>query len=563
MRLCLRVPWSVSYNDRLMQRDLRRLADTKFDVVVVGAGFYGVAAAWDAAQRGLSVAIIDKGDFGAATSFNNFKTLHGGLRSLQSLDFTQMRLFIRERRALARILPHLVRPLPFVVPTTRHPRRSALTMRIALAISDAVARDRNEGLPDPALHLPPGQIVSKDEALRLNPIVDRKGVTGGALWYDYQMLSTDRVTLSFLLSAVDAGACAANYVQATRFLRQNDRVIGVRVEDLLTKEAFAIRASVVVNAGGPWAAALLTDLPPAAQGTPPPRLSRAMNLVTRKVVDDHACGGLVNGRYLFVVPWRDVSMLGTSHDAHDGSADDLKVSRWDLEAFLKDAREAFPHAGLTAADVRLIHRGLLPMVSGNGTEVRLVKESQVVNHAQHGLPGLVSMFGVRYTTARRTAQDAIDAVFRNLGHATPPPCRTAETPLHGGSINRMDAFLKAVVQRDIGDVPAETLRRIATTYGTGYDRVLQMVRDVPALGRPLGQDCTVLGAEILYAVRTEMAMKLADALIRRTEAGAAGHPGSDAIELAAVIMARAHQWDESRMRSEIAEVESFFRLPRD
>ena len=128
-----------------------------------------------------------------------------------------------------------------------------------------------------------------------------------------------------------------------------------------------------------------------------------MNIVTRKVVDDHACGGLVNGRYLFMVPWRDVSMLGTSHDAHEGTADQLKVSRWDLEAFLKDAREAFPHANLTTADVRLIHRGLLPMISGSGTEVRLVKESQVVDHSKHGLPGLVSMFGVRYTTARYTA----------------------------------------------------------------------------------------------------------------------------------------------------------------
>ena len=546
-----------------MQRDLRRLADSKFDVVVVGAGFYGVTTAWDAAQRGLSVAIIDKDDFGAATSFNNLKTLHGGLRSLQALNFPQMRLFIRERRALARILPHLVRPLPFVIPTTRDPRRSAIVMRVAMAISDAVARDRNLGLPDPGTHLPHSTIVSRDEALRLNPVVSPDGVTGGAVWYDYQMLSTDRVTLSFLLSAVDAGACAANYVQVHRFLQENKRVTGVKVEDRLTNESFSIRGSVVVNAAGPWAASLLSNLPAAAQGAPPPRLSRAMNIITRKVVNDHACGGLANGRYLFMIPWRDVSMVGTSHDAHEGSPDDLKVSRWDLEAFLKDARQAFPHADLSAGDVRLIHRGLLPMVSGEGTHVKLVKESQVVDHAKHGLPGLISMFGVRYTTARHTAQEAVDAVFRVLGHQAPPPCRTAETPLFGGSIYRMDTFLKAVAQRDVDGIVPSTLKRIATTYGTGYDRVLQMARDIPALARPLGRQCDVIGAEILYAARWEMALKLADALVRRTEAGAAGHPGADAIERAAAIMARAHQWDESRTRHEISEVESFFRLPRD
>ena len=546
-----------------MQRDLRLLADTRFDVLVVGAGFYGVTTAWDAAQRGLSVAIIDKDDFGAATSFNNLKTLHGGLRSLQGFNFKQARLFVRERRALARIVPHLVRPLPFVVATTFHPLRNPLVYRIGLAMNDAVAKDRNQGLPDPGTHLPPSRIVSRDEALRLNPLISPKGVTGGAVWYDYQMQSTDRVTLSFLLSAQEAGAVAVNYVAAGRFLHEHNRVIGVIAEDRMTGSSFAIRASVVVNAAGPWAAALLSSLPAAAQGEPPPQLSRAMNVVTRKIVNDHACGGHAHGRYLFMVPWRNVSVVGTSHDAYEGSADQLKVTRWDLEAFLKDAREAFPHAALSSDEVRLVHRGLLPTASSNATHVRLVKESRVVNHEQHGLRGLVSMFGVRYTTARQTACEAVDAVFHALGHTSPPPCRTAETPLHGGSMVHMDNFLTAVLKRDVDGITSPTLRRIASTYGTGYDAVLQIARDTPALARPLGKNCEVIGAEILYAARHEMAFKLADAVIRRTEAGAAGHPGRDALETAAAIMAPALGWDPARTRNEIDDVENFYRLPFD
>jgi glycerol-3-phosphate dehydrogenase len=193
--------------------------------------------------------------------------------------------------------------------------------------------------------------------------------------------------------------------------------------------------------------------------------------------------------------------------------------------------------------------------------VRLVKESQVVNHEQYGLRGLVSMFGVRYTTARWTACEAVDAVFHAMGHASPPPCRTAETPLHGGSIAHMDNFLKAVQMRDVGGITPGTLRRIATTYGTGYDAVLQIARDTPALGRPLGGNCEVIGAEILYAARHEMALKLADAVIRRTEAGAAGHPGGDALEQAAGIMASAHHWDAARTRNEIDDVDNFYKLP--
>ena len=546
-----------------MQRDLRQLADTRFDVLVVGAGFYGVTTAWDAAQRGLSVAIIDKDDFGAATSFNNLKTLHGGLRSLQGFDFKQARLFIRERRALARIVPHLVRPLPFVVPTTYHPMRSKAVFRIGLAMNDAVAKDRNLGLPDPGTHLPPSRIVSRDEALRLNPLISPDGVTGGAVWYDYQMQSSDRVTLSFLLTALDAGAAAANYVQAGCFLQEHGRVIGVMAEDRLTGSSFPIRASVVVNAAGPWAASLLSSLPASAQGTPPPKWSRAMNVVVKKIVNDHACGGRANNRYLFVVPWRDVAVVGTSHDAHEGGAEDLRVTRWDLEAFLKDAREAFPHAALSSSEVRLVHRGLLPTVTANGTQVQLVKESHVVNHEQFGARGLVSLVGVRYTTARQTASEAVDAVFFSMGHTSPPPCRTAETPLHGGSIAHMDNFLKAVQMRDVNGITPATLRRIATTYGTGYDAVLQIARDAPDLGRPLGRNCEVIGAEILYAARHEMALKLADAVIRRTEAGAAGHPGADAVEQAAAIMSREYGWDATRTRNEIDAVESFYKLPLD
>ena len=544
-----------------MTRDLRRLADTRFDVVVVGGGIYGVAIAWDAAQRGLSVGVIDKGDFGGATSFNNFKTLHGGLRSLQSANLRQMRLFIRERRAFARILPHLVQPLPFVVATTRNPTRSSIVMRMALAINDAVASDRHKGLTDPGTHLPPGTIISREEALRLNPVISPNGVTGGALWYDYQMTSADRVTLSFLLAAVGAGAVAANYVRASGFLQQQGRVTGVRAEDRLTGEAFDIQGAAVVNAAGPWAASLMAGLPVAVQGEPPPMLSRAMNIVTKPLVTTHACGGVAGGRFLFLVPWRNVAMIGTSHDAHVGAPDRLEVSRWDVEAFLKDAREAFPHAAISMSDVRLVHRGLLPMVSGRGTHVRLLKESQVVDHQRHGLPGLISIFGVRYTTARWTAELAVNAVFRSLGHATPPPCRTADTPLVGGGMSHVGNFLKAVVLRDVEGLEPSALRRIAMAYGTDYDRVLQMARDIPALARPLSRDCNVRGAEILYAVRHEMAVKLEDAVIRRTEAGASGHPGTDALEQAAAIMAEPLGWDEWRTRNEVAEVEAFYRLP--
>ena len=542
-----------------MVRDLRQLADTRFDLVIIGAGFYGAIAAWDATLRGLSVALIDQGDYGGATSFNNLKTLHGGLRSLQGMNFPQMRLFIRERRALARVAPHLVRPLPFVVPTYRNSRRSALVMRTALMINDIVSRDRHQGLDDPSLQLPSGAVVDRDECLRLNPIVAPEGVTGGAIWHDYQMHSTDRMTFSFVLSAASRGAVTANYVKASRLVFDGPRVAAITVADQLTGAAFDIRAATVLNATGPWATSWLHQLAPAAK-SPAPLLSRAMNLVLARQPSDHACGGLANGRFLFLVPWRNVSMLGTSHDAHDGGPETLHVSPSDVNAFLADATAAFPRAQLALADVRLVHRGLLPMVSGHGAHVRLLRESTVVDHRRDGIEGLISMFGVRYTTARATAERAIDAVFGNRGSASPPSSRTSETPLEGGDIGEKDSFLRKAMN-EVPGPPAETRYRLAVTYGSRYQSPLSLMLEDPELAQPLSADCSVTGAEIVYAARNESAVRLTDALIRRTEAGSAGHPGNETIQRAAALMSRELNWKAERAAEEIAAVESFYRLP--
>jgi glycerol-3-phosphate dehydrogenase len=542
-----------------MVRDLRRLADTRFDLVVVGAGFYGALAAWDATLRGLSVALIDKGDFGAATSFNNLKTLHGGLRSMQSMNLPQMRLFIRERRALARVAPHLVRPMPFVVPTYRDYKRSALLMRTALMLNDVISRDRHDRLPDPGLHLPPGELISRDECLQLNPVIAPDGVTGGAVWHDYQMHNTDRMTFSFVLSAADRGAAAANYVHASGLLHESGRVAGVRVEDRLTADTFDIRGRSVLNAAGPWASSWLQQAAPGA-ASPAPLLARAMNLVTRRVVNTHACGGLARGRFLFLVPWRGVSLLGTSHDAYTSTPERLTVTHADVEAFLEDGRRAFPLANLASSDVHFVHRGLLPVVSGKGGQVKLLRESVVVDHRRDGVRGLISMFGVRYTTARDTAARAIDAVCRDRGDSAVPPCRTAETPVSGGNIEHKERFLGTALQTAGTAIPQEMLRRLALTYGTNHPAIVDLVRTAPDLVEPLGRQCDVSVAEIVHAVRCESAVKLADALIRRTEAGSAGHPGADAIATAAAVMARELGWAERRLGDEVAETEAFYRL---
>lgn len=539
-----------------MQRDLTCLAGTTFDVVVVGAGIYGALAAWDAARRGLTVALIDRDDFGGATSFNSLKTLHGGLRSLQSFNLAQMRLFIRERRAMARMAPHLVDPLPFCVPTYRHSTRNALALRVALAITDAVGHDRNDGIADEALRLPGGRVVSAAECLRLNPLVAEAGVTGGAIWYDYQMRQAERITVSAVRSAFDAGAHVANDVEALALTMQDGRVAGLEVRDRRSGTPFHISTRAVLNAAGPWAGALASTLTGGRSTAPALRLSRAMNLVVSRVTDTHACGGVVDGRYLFIVPWRDVSVVGTSHDPHEGDADAPHGTAAHAAVLLRDAQAAFPRAGLTPDAVRLVHRGLLPMVSASGTSVALLKESAVADHAQDGHPGFVSIFSVRYTTARHTAAAAVTLICQGRGHAAPAP--VAPERMTSAAFGTVRDLVDEARRRDVAGTTPDTRERLARAYGNHWTEVAALIAAAPGLAAPLSPACPVTRAEVLHAVRHECAASLGDVLLRRTGAGAAGHPGAPAVAAAADELARALGWDAARTARDTAEFDAVY-----
>ncbi len=541
-----------------MRRDPAALAARRFDLLVVGGGIYGAIAAWDATLRGLSVALIDRGDFGGGTSFNSAKTVHGGVRALRSGNVPALRRFARERRTLARLLPHLVRPLPFLIPTYRRIARNRTLLGLYFAVADRMTRvgDAPAGQEG---WLPGSRVVSREECLHLNPLIDPEGVTGGIEWFDCQMQNSDRVPLAFVASAVEAGAVAANHVEAQAGLARGGGVEGVRAADRLTGETFDIRADVVLNAAGPWAPELSGRLAPAAGGRLCRRLSKAMNLVIRSPLGgSHAVAGPAGGRLLFVAPWRGSAIVGTSHDRHVGGAGGLALERGELDRFVAAVRAAFPRLSLGLDDVRLVHRGLLP-VSPRGDGTRLATRSAVVDHRRDGVGGLVSMLGVRYTTARDTAERAIDLVTAQLARRA-GPCRSASAPVAGGDLPDFDAFLREAASAD-GVIAASDRERVARTYGTRQRGVLDLLRASPDDRAPLGAACAVTAGEVRHAVREEMAVRLSDALLRRTEAGSAGHPGEDALAAAAGVMAGELGWTPERAAAEMDAVRRAYQLP--
>lgn len=202
-----------------MKRNLEELSNTQFDVLVIGGGIYGACVAYEATLRGLSVALVEKQDFCGATSANSLKTIHGGLRYLQHADFKRMRESIYERRTLMKIAPHLVHPLPVLVPTYGHGLKGIEAMTVALKINDLVSCDRNLGLPDPQKHIPTGRTLSPTECLNTLPGISADGLTGGAIFHDAQVYNSERLVLAYLQSATQLGLRVANYLEVTGFYK--------------------------------------------------------------------------------------------------------------------------------------------------------------------------------------------------------------------------------------------------------------------------------------------------------------------------------------------------------
>jgi glycerol-3-phosphate dehydrogenase len=551
-----------------MERDLRKLSDQSFDVAVVGGGIYGVSIARDAALRGLAVALVEKEDFGGATSANSHKIVHGGLRYLQHADLRRVRESIRERSALLRIAPHLVRPQAFLMPTYGHGLRGREALFIALRLNDLLSADRNRAL-QPARRIPDARMVSRGECLQLAPGIREQGLTGGALWYDGLMLNSERLLFAILAAAIDAGAEAANYAEATEVLNRSGRVEGIRVRDAFAGSTFEIRARAVVNAAGPWSIGGFGCLssPPRATTI---RLAKAMNLVTRSILGDRAIGvarhfrdesGMLRSdrRLFFLVPWRNRTLIGTTYLTYDGTPDDFAITETEIERFLDEINTSYPPAKLSRADVRLVHGGLVPVAGSRETagDVELATRYQIRDHAGEGLEGMITVTGVKYTTARGVAEAVVDRLASRLGtQAT--RSRSAELPVWGGDIEHVDESVARETEATHAGAMAQTIQRLVASYGSRYRDVIAQVGGDARRLSPIAEDTDVTGAELTFAVRREMAAKLGDVVFRRTDLGSAGHPGEGALHAAAELVAKELGWDEARVASELAEVRRRF-----
>jgi glycerol-3-phosphate dehydrogenase len=484
--------------------NLTRMAEDRFDVLVIGGGITGAGIALDAAARGLSVALVEKDDFAAGTSGRSSRLVHGGLRYLEQREFGLVLQSLRERGILFRLAPHLVRPIPMYM--LAGDLRSRATYRVGLAGYELLAAGRNIGYH---------RSVSAEQVRAAIP-----GSSGRSRGFRYFECQVDdaRLTIEVARTAQASGALLANHARVAE-LRGDGRVTGAVVADEMTGQRFEVRARAVVNAAGIWAEQVTRLAGAGLAGAGGVRLlpSKGVHLVfapgaVRTTAALVAPSGAGDGRFIFIVPWEDRVYAGTTDTPYAGDLDHPAVEAADRDYILSAVARNFP--GVTERDVVASWAGLRPLLSQD-EELGDARTSDLSrNHAIFtDPPGLFTITGGKLTTYRAMAEDVVDRVALRLGGAGPGRTRAIPLGLHGSAAAAVRLARDEVARLGL---PPRTGARLVQRYGDDWREAARLIGEDRSLGEPVVSTLPVLGVEVALARSREMALTDEDVFVRRT-----------------------------------------------
>jgi len=539
------------------RRDNVRAAQGKvFDVLIIGGGITGACAARDAARRGLSTAIIEKNDWAFGTSSRSSKLVHGGLRYLELYDFKLVFEACRERRRLLLNAPHVVWPQSFIFPVYKGDKNGLFMIDLGLWLYDSLALFRN---------VQPHQFHGAKRILWVEPELDRSRLKGGGQFYD---CSTDdaRLTLSHVQSAASEGACCLSYTRIVDFLDKAGMVCGAHVVDELSGEEFDIEARIVLNCTGPWTDAVCRLDDPDA--LPKLRPTKGAHIVVPwerlKAYNAMPIISPADARMLFIIPWHDYVLIGTTDTDYDGDYDTIHASTEDVDYILEAANRAMPNARLDTSDVISTYAGLRPLVVEEVSKD--VKESKVSR--EHSIyeshSGLISIAGGKLTTARSMAEELVDLGVKRLeerfGMRPPSRCSTKDAPVQGADGHDFSKRLERMAGkiRLNGDVIMKL-----QLLGTGALSVLDIIHDDASSQRRLGKEIPYIEAEVTYAAREEMVVNLSDFMVRRSLIFYEDREqGLECMDKVASILAKELGWDQAEKARQLEDYRQVVNLSR-
>ncbi|TGL61808.1 glycerol-3-phosphate dehydrogenase/oxidase [Leptospira ognonensis] len=528
-----------------------RLDEVKndYDIVIIGGGITGANILWDATLRGFKCLLVEKSDYASGTSQATSKLIHGGLRYLKNLEFSLVRESLRERRILGKISPHGVRTLGFIIPI--HSLFERLLLWAGMFLYNLLAFDRNRQIIEDCL-IPRYTWNSKPESIYKSPALSRDNLLGSFQYYDYLNVNPEHHTSEFIFSAKAREADAFNYMQVTSIAKQNSGGYLVGIKDNISNEAKLVSTKVLINSAGPWA-----DFIEALAGIAPEKKllrSKGIHVVVRNICSKE-CIILQkkDGSHLFVIPWRNKTIVGTTDTVYDENPENFKVKESEIKSLLEEVNSSFGLANLTLADVDYYYGGLRPLVEDLDSKkdtYSASRKSEILHYTKEGFEGFFSALGGKYTTSRGVAEKLVDQVSIFLKNQK-IPCATSVTPLLGGDYASKQELVKILYSK-YPKQKGVKLETLADRYGMeaikilGYKGIEEYI--LPN-GEPFYEE------EIEYAVKNEDIIHATDFYFRRSGSGTLGRINEQERKKMDAKLAKHLGWSSARLKSEAIEVD--------
>ncbi|MBP0017301.1 MAG: glycerol-3-phosphate dehydrogenase [Cyanobacteria bacterium SBLK] len=536
-------------------RNFDNIQEQTYDLIVIGGGVNGAGVARDAALRGLKTILIEKGDFASGTSSWSSRLIHGGLRYLEYFEVPLVRESLREREVLLKTAPHLVKPLLLTIPIYAKRSRPYWKIWAGMFLYDLLSYDKT---------VPPHRMLPPAEFKQVFRSLDPEGLSGGAQYYDGQVTLAERLCWENILAAKEAGATVLNYVEVMELVQEGDRIARVHCKDILDGAEFTISGNenaVIINTAGPWVDRVDERV---TKGTTKQKIggTKGSHIIVDRFPGTPDTSLYVeaksDGRPFFIIPWLDKVLIGTTDIPFNGDLDRVKADNAEIDYLITETNNIITTASLTRKDIVFTYCGVRPLPYHEGKKPgALTRKHILYDRATEGIHNIISLIGGKLTTYRHVGEEMVEAAYAKMGRKA-PPCPTLTTPLPG-CILASDPRIQKTAREYSDRISGKTIYHLFSLYGTKATEVLALTQDNPELGHRICADLPDIKAQILYAVRSEMAQTVLDILRRRTTIAMQDNYGLDALPVVIDILSRYCGWSRERCERAIVNYHTYMR----
>lgn len=525
-----------------MLRNASIKSDQLFDLIVIGGGITGAGVARDAALRGLSCLLLEKGDFSSGVTSKSTRLIHGGLRYLANFEVDLVAEALRERAILRRQAPYLIRPMPILIPIYAGDPHGRAVISIGIHLYDLLSHEKD---------IPHYSTAGETRTLAFEPRLQRQGLKGSALFYDHQIMMPERLVIENIISAREAGAVLLNYVRADR-IEETGNGVQVKATDVITGGQVVFRSRVLINAAGPWVDTVRRSGSIDHKGIIHP--TKGIHLVLPRLSDQALFVTSRDERMFFIIPFGSCSLIGTTDTNYNDDLDEVHADRTDVDYLLAESRRILPGLNMRRESIHYTYAGIRPLAFSGKRESKISRKHRVITEGRTGR--LITIAGGKLTTYRAMAKDAVDAACKAIGVSA--PCVTDQKPLAGGLATGYDEYLQEVVPElsNRHAVSPETVRHLVTFYGSRADRVLELAKMDPVLGQAISPESRDIYAQVLYSVMEEGARMLTDVVLRRIHIGMTAGRGLRQAGSIAAVIGKELKWSRDEEQHQIIEFEN-------